>query len=109
MASVVFYFQVHQPYRLRRYTIFDSAANYFDDHSNETICRKVAELQGMTVEDCRSQIDAECKIQTDMSLDEWQASRPGRKSKRDRTKEPRPPRRDEHISELDRRIEKGKD
>jgi len=43
MASVVFYFQVHQPYRLRPYTIFDNEANYFDDHSNEMICRKVAD------------------------------------------------------------------
>jgi alpha-amylase len=42
MASVVFYFQVHQPFRLRRYTIFDSDANYFDDWRNEEICRKVA-------------------------------------------------------------------
>jgi len=43
MASVVFYFQVHQPYRLRRYTIFDSAPSYFDSQANERICRKVAE------------------------------------------------------------------
>jgi len=43
MASVVFYFQVHQPYRLRRYSIFDSDTNYFDDYKNEQICRKVAE------------------------------------------------------------------
>ena len=42
MASVVFYFQVHQPFRLRRYTIFDSVPNYFDDRSNEEICKKVA-------------------------------------------------------------------
>jgi len=42
MASVVFYFQVHQPFRLRRYTIFDSGANYFDEHHNEEVCRKVA-------------------------------------------------------------------
>ena len=41
MASVVFYFQVHQPFRLRRYSIFDSGANYFDDRRNEEICRKV--------------------------------------------------------------------
>ncbi|MCD6394794.1 MAG: glycoside hydrolase family 57 protein [Planctomycetes bacterium] len=41
MASVVFYFQVHQPFRLRRYTIFDSDPNYFDDAQNEKICRKV--------------------------------------------------------------------
>ena len=42
MASVVFYFQVHQPFRLRRYTIFSSDQNYFDDKSNEEICHKVA-------------------------------------------------------------------
>jgi alpha-amylase len=41
MASVVFYFQVHQPLRLRRYTIFDSDTNYSDDRRNEEICRKV--------------------------------------------------------------------
>ncbi|HDZ20576.1 hypothetical protein LCGC14_0512850 [marine sediment metagenome] len=43
MASVVFYFQVHQPYRLRRYTIFDSDTSYFDDQANEAIFRKVAD------------------------------------------------------------------
>jgi len=42
MASVVFYFQVHQPFRLRRYTIFDSETDYFDDGRNEEICKKVA-------------------------------------------------------------------
>ncbi len=41
MASVVFYFQVHQPFRLRRYSIFDSDPNYFSDHSNAEIVRKV--------------------------------------------------------------------
>ena len=43
MASVVFYFQVHQPFRLRRYSIFDSDNNYFDNQKNEEICRKVAD------------------------------------------------------------------
>ncbi|MCG3181218.1 MAG: hypothetical protein BIFFINMI_03593 [Phycisphaerae bacterium] len=42
MASVVFYFQVHQPDRLRRYSIFDSDYGYFDDYLNGSICRKVA-------------------------------------------------------------------
>lgn len=42
MASVCFYFQVHQPYRLRHYTVFDRDQNYFDDYKNRTICRKVA-------------------------------------------------------------------
>ncbi|HUT30724.1 MAG TPA: glycoside hydrolase family 57 protein [Sedimentisphaerales bacterium] len=42
MASVCFYFQVHQPYRLRNYTIFDTDSDYFDDVKNAQICRKVA-------------------------------------------------------------------
>jgi alpha-amylase len=42
MASVCFYFQVHQPCRLKRYTIFDQGANYFDDYRNAEICKKVA-------------------------------------------------------------------
>ena len=42
MASVCFYFQVHQPYRLRHYTIFDSDDSYFDEYKNAEICRKVA-------------------------------------------------------------------
>lgn len=42
MASVCFYFQVHQPYRLRRYSIFDHDPNYFDHYKNAEICRKVA-------------------------------------------------------------------
>lgn len=43
MASVVFYFQVHQPHRLRRYSVFDSDPFYFDDSKNAEICRKVAD------------------------------------------------------------------
>jgi len=42
MASVCFYFQVHQPYRLRNYTIFDTDGDYFDEVKNRQICRKVA-------------------------------------------------------------------
>jgi len=42
MASVCFYFQVHQPTRLRHYTVFDNSTNYFDDRKNAEICRKVA-------------------------------------------------------------------
>jgi len=43
MASVCFYFQVHQPFRLRRYSIFDTDTNYFDEQANRAILRKVAE------------------------------------------------------------------
>jgi len=43
MASVIFYFQVHQPFRLRRYTVFDSDRNYFDDVRNREVCDKVCD------------------------------------------------------------------
>jgi alpha-amylase len=43
MASVVFYFQVHQPFRLRRYSVFDSDPFYFDQQKNGDIARKVAD------------------------------------------------------------------
>jgi alpha-amylase len=43
MASVCFYFQVHQPFRLRRYSVFDRSSEYFDHERNREICRKVAE------------------------------------------------------------------
>ncbi len=43
MASVCFYFQVHQPHRLRRYSVFDSDPFYFEDSKNAEICRKVAD------------------------------------------------------------------
>ncbi|MFP4402999.1 MAG: glycoside hydrolase family 57 protein [Nanoarchaeota archaeon] len=44
MVSVCFYFQVHQPYRLRKYQVFDigNNQNYFDDKKNREICIKVA-------------------------------------------------------------------
>ena len=42
MPSVCFYFQVHQPFRLRHYTIFDKSSSYFDKFKNSQICRKVA-------------------------------------------------------------------
>ena len=43
MASVCFYFQVHQPYRLRRYSVFSRDPFYFDNELNESILKKVAE------------------------------------------------------------------
>ena len=43
MVSVSFYFQVHQPYRIRKYTIFDSGnKDYFDHKKNKEIFQKVA-------------------------------------------------------------------
>ena len=42
MASVCFYFQLHQPHRLRRYSVFDADTQYFDEQRNAHIIRKVA-------------------------------------------------------------------
>jgi alpha-amylase len=45
MPDICFYFQVHQPYRLRPYRVFDigSGAGYFDDQGNRNIIRRVAD------------------------------------------------------------------
>lgn len=45
MPSICFYFQVHQPYRMRHYRVFDIGYSdeYFDHKKNEEICKKVAE------------------------------------------------------------------
>ena len=44
MVSVCFYFQVHQPYRLRKYQVFEIGNNhdYFDHLKNREILEKVA-------------------------------------------------------------------
>ena len=45
MKTICFYFQVHQPFRLRRYRFFDIGKNhnYFDEFANRSIIHKVAE------------------------------------------------------------------
>lgn len=44
MLNTCFYFQVHQPFRLRDYSVFDigTREDYFDDAKNAEIVRKVA-------------------------------------------------------------------
>lgn len=44
MVSVCFYFQVHQPFRLRQYKVFEigNSQSYFDEEKNEEVMRKVA-------------------------------------------------------------------
>lgn len=42
MASVCFYFQIHQPFRLRRYSVFDTDRHYFDEAKNADLCRNIA-------------------------------------------------------------------
>ena len=45
MKTICFYFQVHQPFRLRHYKVQDIGEhnNYFDDEKNKEVFRKVAE------------------------------------------------------------------
>src|SRR5512146_10176 len=42
--AICLYFQVHQPFRLKRYRFFDLGHDhyYYDDFSNESIMKKVA-------------------------------------------------------------------
>ncbi|MBI4450815.1 polysaccharide deacetylase family protein [Candidatus Woesearchaeota archaeon] len=44
MTNICLYFQVHQPFRLKRYTVFDIGRNseYFDDEKNKEVMQKVA-------------------------------------------------------------------
>lgn len=45
MRTICMYFQIHQPFRLRRYRFFDIGNEhyYYDDYSNESILRKVSD------------------------------------------------------------------
>ncbi|MFH1073437.1 MAG: glycoside hydrolase family 57 protein [Nanoarchaeota archaeon] len=44
MVSVCFYFQVHQPYRLKKYSIFEIGqhSDYFDQQKNRQVIEKIA-------------------------------------------------------------------
>lgn len=44
MKTICLYFQIHQPFRFRRYRFFDigNDSYYYDDYANETILQKVA-------------------------------------------------------------------
>jgi len=44
MKTICFYFQIHQPFRLKRYRFFDIGADhyYYDDFNNENILQRIA-------------------------------------------------------------------
>jgi alpha-amylase len=44
MKTICFYFQIHQPFRLKRYRFFDIGADhyYYDDFTNEQILQRIA-------------------------------------------------------------------
>lgn len=45
MKTICFYFQIHQPFRLKRYRFFDIGNDhyYYDDFLNEEVIRRIAE------------------------------------------------------------------
>ncbi len=45
MKTICFYFQVHQPFRLKKYRFFEigNDHDYFDEYANQSIMRKVAQ------------------------------------------------------------------
>ena len=45
MKTICFYFQIHQPFRLKRYRFFDIGGDhyYYDDFNNEAIISRIAE------------------------------------------------------------------
>ena len=45
MKTICFYFQIHQPYRLKRYRFFNIGRDhyYYDDYSNEDILQQIAQ------------------------------------------------------------------
>ena len=45
MKSICFYFQIHQPFRLKKYRFFDIGNDhyYYDDFANDDIVTRVAE------------------------------------------------------------------
>ena len=45
MRTICLYFQIHQPFRLKRYRFFDIGKDhyYYDDYSNESILRRVSD------------------------------------------------------------------
>ena len=56
MASVCFYFQVHQPWRIKKYRVFDIGqdSKYFNDESdsnlnNQKLLQKVAKEERRTL------------------------------------------------------------
>jgi len=83
MASVCLYLQLHQPFRLRRYSVFDSDHHYFDDLRNAEICRKVTHKSylpaGRVLLQLLNQHQGEFKIALSMTgtvLDQFEAFAP---------------------------------
>jgi len=66
MTSVCFYFQVHQPLRLNKFSVFDTNIPYFDDERNkgyfERVARKCYLPTNKTLLDLVNQHDGKFKV-----------------------------------------------
>ncbi len=53
MKTICFYFQIHQPFRLKRYRFFDIGSDhyYYDDFANEDIIRRISEKSFLKAND----------------------------------------------------------
>ena len=53
MKNICFYFQIHQPFRLKRYRFFDIGNDhyYYDDFTNDDIITRIAEHSYMPMAD----------------------------------------------------------
>ena len=73
MPAVCFYFQVHQPYRLRRYTYFDVGVDesYFDEALNRSVMERVASNcyipANERIRTCIEESDGEFKVAFSLS------------------------------------------
>ncbi len=85
MRSICFYFQVHQPYRLREYRFFDigDKHNYLDDYTNQMIMRRVAKKSYLPMNqlllDLISQNGSDFKVSFSISgtaMDQFEAFHP---------------------------------
>ncbi|MDP3766243.1 MAG: glycoside hydrolase family 57 protein [Nanoarchaeota archaeon] len=85
MVSVCFYFQVHQPFRLGKYRIFDigSHSRYFDEEKNRQVMEKVAKKcylpANKAVLELISKLDGKFKASysiTGMAIEQFQAYAP---------------------------------
>ena len=69
--SICFYFQVHQPYRLRTYRFFEIGKKhyYYDDYSNRMIMRRVAEKCYLPMNELlMRQIEQDCELACDEAV-----------------------------------------
>lgn len=63
MRTICLYFQIHQPFRLKRYRFFDIGSEdyYYDDYSNDSILQRVSQRSYLKVNKILGQLIKEYK------------------------------------------------